>query len=70
MLNISLVFSFPIWDFGAGYFGNIIKWDFGFDYGDVSVFDPTRDFKDPATIANPQCLHRRRYRQTDRTPPP
>ena len=38
MLNISLVFSFPIWDFGAGYFGNIIKWNFGFDYGDVSVF--------------------------------
>ena len=28
---------FPIWDFCAGYFGNIIKWDFGFDYGDVSV---------------------------------
>ena len=27
-----------IWDFGAGYFGNIIKWNFGFDYGDVSVF--------------------------------
>ena len=34
------------------------------------VFDPTRDFKDPATIANPQGLHRRRYRQTNRTPPP
>lgn len=34
------------------------------------VFDPTRDFKDPATIMNPQRPHRRRYRQTDRTPPP
>ena len=31
-------FSFPIWDFGAGYFGDVIKWDFGFDYGDVAVF--------------------------------
>ena len=31
-------FLFPIWDFGAGYFGNIIKGDFGFDYGDVAVF--------------------------------
>ena len=31
-------FSFPIWDFGAGYVGDIIKWDFGFDYGNVSVF--------------------------------
>ena len=34
------------------------------------VFDPTGDFKDPASVANPQSLHRRRYRQTDRTPPP
>ena len=38
MLNISLVFSFPIWDFGAGYVGDVIKGDFGFDYGDVSIF--------------------------------
>ena len=32
------------------------------------VFDPMRDFKDPATITNPQGLHCRCYRQTDRTP--
>lgn len=34
------------------------------------VFNVFGDFKDPATIANPQGLHRRRYRQTDRPPTP